>query len=877
MSLWRQVTRGLRGLADRSRADQDAEDEVGHYLEQATADHLARGLSPEAARRAARLELGSVAAATEELRSYGWERAVDAVAADLRHAARRLRMEPGFTVVTILTLALGIGASTAIMSAVGPILFRSLPYPDANRIMAVWDVGSEGLPVETTFNTHRELRARTTAFDALAVFRPWQPTLTGSREPEQLEGQRVSWEFLRVLGVLPALGRDFDATDDRGGAAGVVVLSDGLWRRRFGADPAIIGRSVTLSDESYLVVGVMPRQFENVLAPAAELWTPLRYEPGEGRAWGHHLRMIGRLRPGESRDGAARDLAAIAGNPVPDFPRVAWAALDRGLSVTSLHEDLTRAARPALLALLGAATLLLVIACVNVANLLLARHARRRDEFALRATLGAGAGRLLRQAVTESLFLAGLGGAAGIALAVLGVRVLIALSPPELPRLSVVGLDTSVLVFAIGLTVLVGLVLGVIPARAAARMDAGGSRPATRHVVRSAGPARALLIVAQVALALVLLVCSGLLLRSMQRLLRMEPGFDADRRLAMQIRASGVRYADPDAARRYFGNVLEAVRSVPGVAAATLTSQLPLSGDLALYGVRIDPPVRDDQGEAGGTFRYAVSPGYFEAMGIPLRQGRLLDTGDRTDGVPVAVVSESFARRRLPNVDPLGRQVSIGDSEPFTIVGVVGDVRQVSLALSETDAAYITLDQGGSRDLTLSLIVRTDGNVSALADRVRQAVWSVDKDQPVVRVATMESLLSASGAERRFALVVFQAFALAALTLAAAGLYGMLSGSVAERTREIGVRAALGASPFRILALIVRQGMTPTVVGIGAGLVGAALTTRALTTMLFGTSPLDPATFLAVVALLLVVALVACAVPAWRAARVHPASPLRAE
>ncbi len=878
MSLWRQLTRGLSGLVHRARAAQDADDEVRHYLEQATAEHLARGLSPEAARRAARLELGSVTATTEELRSYGWERAVEAVATDLRHAARRLRMEPGFTAVTVLTLALGIGASTAIMSAVGPILFRPLPYPDPNRIMAVWDVGTDGVLVETTFNTHRELRVRTTAFEALAVFRPWQPTLTGSHEPEQLEAQRVSWEFLRVLGVPPALGRDFEAADDRGGAAGAVMLSDGLWRRRFGADPAIIGRPVTLSDESYVVVGVMPPQFENVLGPAAELWTPLRYEPGEGRAWGHHLRMIGRIRPGESLDGATRDLAAIAGNPVPDFPRVAWAALDRGLSVTSLHADLTRGARPALLALLGAATLLLVIACINVTNLLLGRSARRRGEYVLRATLGAGAGRLLRQAVTESLLLAALGGAAGIALAAFCMRALIALSPPELPRLGVIGLDGSVLAFAIGLTLLVGLVLGVIPARAAVRADTEGRRPVARHVVPGAGRARAVLIVTQVAAALVLLVAAGLLLRSMQRVLQMEPGFDPDRRLAMQIRASGLRYADAGSARRYFADVLETVQSVPGVVDAALTSQLPLSGDLELYGVRLEPPVDEGEGEAGGTFRYAVSPGYIETMGIPLRQGRLLHAGDRADAVPVAVVSESFARRRLPGIDPLGRQVRIGDSGPFAIVGVVGDVRQVSLALSQSDAVYLPLEQGGARsDLVLSLVVRTEGNPSALAGRVRQAVWSVDKDHPVVRVATMEDLLSASGAERRFTLIVFQAFALAALALAAAGLYGVLSGSVTERTREIGVRAALGATPRGILTLVVRQGMALTVIGIAVGLAGAALTTRVLAAMLFGTSPLDPVTFLAVVILLVVVALLACVAPAWRAVRVHPASPLRAE
>jgi putative ABC transport system permease protein len=878
MSLWRQLTRGLRVLTHRKAADQDVADEVQHYLEQATAAHTARGLSPGEAARAARLELGSVVSVREQVREVGWENAVETLLADLRFAARRLRAESVFTVVTVLTVALGIGATTAIFSAVNPILFEPLPYPDAGRIVTISEIGSDGSRNDGTFGMYRGLAERARSFEALAVFKPWQPTMTGPDQPERFDGQRVSADYFRCLGVSPRLGRDFQKADDRLNGPNVVILGDRLWRRRFGGDRTIIGRQITLDDSSYAVAGVMPKGFENVLAPSAELWAPLQYDMSQGRAWGHHLRMVGRLRPGVGVRQAAREVDMV-GHAVLKEQHPETYGRDVKLVAASLHDDVTRGVKPALLAILGAVILVLVIACVNVTNLLIARGVRRRGEFALRAALGAGRNRLIRQLFTECLLLAAMGGAAGMAVARLGVRALVTLSPPGLPRLGAIGVDGAVLLFGLGVTALTGVAFGLIPALQAARSDPHlelqhGSR-------RSAGGhrrARSALVVAEVALALVLLVSSGLLLRSLGRLFAVAVGFDSSHLLTLQVQTSGHRFDGEGATYRFFAQALEEVRRVPGIEAAAFTSQLPLSGDLDEYGVHFEAgPARPAQSYSA--FRYAVSPGYVETMRIPVRRGRPLEETDRVGAPFVALISESLARLRFPGANPIGQRLRIGPAEgpPYTIVGVVADVRQMSLAVSQSDAVYIPASQWLFADPAMSLVVRGRGDAAALAPAVRAAVWSVDKDQPVVRVATMDSLLAASQAERRFALILFEAFSLAALLLAAAGIYGVLTGSVAERTREIGVRSALGATRRDILALVVRQGMRLTGLGVAVGVAGAAAATQAIAAMLFGVSRVDPVTYLAVIALLAGVAVIACGVPAWRAARVDPASTLRAE
>jgi putative ABC transport system permease protein len=805
---------------------------------------------------------------------------------DLGYAFRQLRKNPGFACTAIVILGLGIGASTAIFSAVNPILFEPLPYPHASRILMISYVGEDGSHIPQTFHTYRELAERNRSFDSVGIVRPWQPTLTSADQPERFDGQRVSASYFRTLAVSPMLGRDFQSSDDVLHGPKVVILSNGFWRRHFGSDSTIVGDQVRLDDDSYTVIGVMPLGFDNVLAPSAQVWSPLQYDAGnitsqQTREWGHHLRMVGQLRAGVSIEQARNDLAWIAHTPVPEFPRPAWAALDHGLAANPLQDEVAGGVKPALLAVLGAVILVLLIACVNVTNLLLARGAQRRGEFAMRSALGAARPRLIRQLLTESLLLAIMGGAFGMIVAQFGVHALVALSPTELPRLNAIRVDGAVFAFALGITTLIGLAVGLIPALHAAGGDLhiavqqSSGRTAGGHQLT-----RRVLVVAEVAIALVLLVSAGLLLRSLQRLFAIDPGFDASHLLTLQVQESGHQFDNDSAKDRFFTRALEAVRQVPGVTAAAFTSQLPLSGDFESYGIQF---ARDANDNAEAGLRYAVSPAYFEAMHIPLRRGRLLNEHDAADAPGAILISESFAKRKFPGQDPLGQRVHVGpdigraDRPWGTIVGVVGDVKQASLALSETDAFYTSTTQWSWIDNVQSLVIRTPGDAAALAPAVRKAIWSVDKDQPIVRVATMDNLLAKSEAERHFVLTLFEAFGLVALLLAATGLYGVLSGSVTERTREIGVRAALGATPGNILALVIRQGMILTAVGVALGFTGAVAASQALITLLFGVSRLDPVTYAGVIALLSGVSLVACGVPARRAAQVDPAITLRAE
>lgn len=802
---------------------------------------------------------------------------MQAIWQDLRYAIRMLLKKPGLTSIAVITLALGIGASTAIFSAVNPILFEPLPYPYASRIMMIWEMQRGGERSNgNAFGTYRGLVEQSRSFDAIAAMKSWQQTMTGATEPERLDVQRVSASYFQVLGVLPTLGRDFQTSDDQLNGPKVVILSDALWRRRFDSDSTILGRQVTLDDDSYTVIGVMPSAFENVLAPSAELWSPLQYDMSQGRAWGHHLRMVGRLRPGVSRDQARGELDVISHALVQEHPKDYGR---EGFIVNSLQDDVTGAVKPALLAVLGAVMLVLTIACVNVTNLLLARGVQRRGEFAMRAALGAARTRLIRQLLTESLLLATIGGALGMVVAEIGVRALVALSPPGLPRVGAIGLDGTVFAFGLGITTLIGLVVGLIPALDASRADLHtGMKQSSRRTAGGHQLTRRALVVAEVALALVLLVSAGLLLRSLQRLFAVAPGFDASHQLTMQVQTAGHRFQEDSTTHRFFAQALEAAGQVPGVTAAAFTSQLPLSSDSDIYGVQFESSPNDPE-QDHGAFRYAVTPGYFETIGIPLRRGRLLDAHD-VAGAPVAVlINESFAKRKFPGQDPIGQRVHIGrtDLPWYTIVGVVSDVKQTSLAVSQSDAVYITPTQWYSADKSMSLVVRARGDAAALAPAIRKAIWSVDKDQPIVRVATMEDLLAASAAERRFALILFEAFGIVALVLAATGIYGVLSGSVTERTREIGVRLALGASRGDILALVVRQGMTLTGLGVVIGLSGAVAASQAIVTLLFGVSRLDPITYLGVIALLVGVSVIACWVPARRATKVDPLVALRYE
>lgn len=811
---------------------------------------------------------------------------MDSLRSDLRYAWRRLIASRGFAAVAIASIALGVGASTAVFSAARAVLFEALPYPQAQRVVSVSDRNTQGAPLPLAYGTYSEVARRSRSFERLAVADRWQPALvTAGADPARLDGDRVTADYFRVLGVAPAVGRDFEAADDRPNGPNVAIVSSSLATRRFGSAGAILNRPITLDSVEYTVVGVMPAGFENALAPSAEVWVPLQYRDQaefQSPEWGHRLRGVGRLAAGVTLEQASNEVAAIARSPVAEFPRPSWATMQNGLVVESLQAALSSAVRPALLAILGAVVLLLVIACVNVSNLFFARAFARRSELAVRAALGAGRARLVRQLVTESVSISLVGGVVGLGVAALFARALFAFAPPELARAGAFELDAFVFVTAFAVSTFVGVAAGIAPALRP-RDDMYLAVRAAAHAADGSRALRRALVVAQVGLAFVLLVSAGLLVRSVERLLDVAPGFDASHVVTMQVVATGRRYGSSDELRQLYEQELEAVRALPGVTDAAFTTQLPLSGDLDTYGVAFESEQRAETQSAGPALRYVVTPSWFETMKIPLREGRLLGASDRPDGPQAVVINESYARRRFGDASPIGKRLRMGpylvnaDGPWATVVGIVGDVKQASLALDSPDAVYFAMGQWAWVDNMQSIAVRTRGDPSALVQSVQRAIWSVDPTPPVVRVATMQDLVARSEAQRSFALVVFAAFALSAVVLAVVGLYGVLARSVEERRRELGVRGALGATPARVAAFVVRQGMTLAVVGILVGAAGAAAVTSALESMLFGVTPLDPLTFGGTIALLAAMSLLACAVPAVRAARVDPAITLRAE
>ena len=877
MSVWRQLKHGLRVLTDRRASDQAITSEAEDFIERTTGEFIDRGLSPEEARRAARLECGSAFSIRDEVRGHGWENAVEALIADLRYASRRLWAAPGFTALTVFTLALGIGATTAIFSAVKPILIEPLPYPKASRIVTIWGTRQDGGRNEVAFGTVNEISQKTRSFVSHAAIREWQPTMTSEGEPERFQGQRVSAGYFQTLGVSPAIGQDFRKEDDLGNSPHVALLSDALWHRRFGGAAAVIGSSVTLDGQPYTVIGVLPARFENVTSPDAEIWAPLQYDMSQGgRVWGHHLRLVARLRDGVRIDQASGELNALWPVFLKEHPKDLF---NDGLAVLSLQDALTSGVRPALNVIMVSVLLVLLIACVNVTHLLLARSSRRRGEFAVRTALGAGRARMIRQLLTESLVLAALGGVLGILFAEAGVRTLVALSPPALPRAGSIAIDGSVLAFSVVVTMLVGFAFGLFPAFQAGRQLQAGLTQHSRSVAGDHRRIRSALVVAEVSFAFVLLVSAGLLLRSMERLIEISPGLHTANLLTMQVQTSGQRFRDATVNNAFFDHVLEAARQVPGVISAAFTSQLPVSGDSDAYGVSLESNPDQKDVEIRPAFRYAVSPSYFQTTGIPLLRGRMLDEKDRAGGPLVAVVSDSLARHRFRGAEAIGKRVRIGpiNGPQYTIVGIVGDIKQLSLLDAEPDAIYTTPTQWRFPDNVMTLVVSAQGDAARLSPALRKTIWSVNKDQPIVRVATMDQLLARSMAERRFVMILVTAFATVALLLAAAGVYGVLSGGVAERIREIGVRSALGATSGSILGLVLWKGVTLTLLGTVIGIIAAAAGTRALTTLLFGVSHLDLVTYAGMCLLLLAVSAAACWVPAWRASRVDPVITLRSE
>jgi putative ABC transport system permease protein len=878
MSLRRQIVSGLRALVRSAATDRDVADEVDHYLAEATAAYREQGLSVHDARRAAQLDLGSRTAVRQQIRAGGWEMGIESLLIDLRRAVRRLRRSPAFVAVTAATLALGIGASTAMFSIVRPVLLQSLPYPDADRLVAIADAGdTAGAPIDVTFGTFLEVVARSRSLQWAAVTRSWQPTLTGNGDAERLDGQYVSGDYFRVLGVRPAIGRDFTPADDAPGAPPVAIVTDGLWRRRLGADANVIGRTMRLDGAAVTIVGVMPRTFENVWRPQAQIWRPLGYDPAlpvQGREWGHHLQLLARVRSDSTLVTMSRELASIARTPAAPFTRPAWASLRGGFVSTPLQDLVTEGVRPALRSVTIGTLLLLLIAAVNIVNLMLARGAERRTELATCAALGASRVRLLTPLLGEGLVLALIGGTLGVALAYVMVDALVTFEGFALPRLDAIRVDPTALAFAAALSTSIGIVAGCIPGLAlSSRSEAQGAGP---RVLAGHLRLRRGFAAAEVALAMVLLIGAGLLVRSVRQLMAVPPGFRPEQVLTLQVQAAGPEFRSPDKVRAFFESVREAARRVPGVASAALTSQLPLTGDADIYGAGTKDDSVLPPGADPSAYRYAISADYLETMGISLERGRTVNEQDRAGGQPVALISASVARRRFPGRDPIGQPLRLGPADNwFTVVGVVGNVKQSSLAASSPDAVYVPATQWRFADRTMWVVVRTTVDPATVERAVRQAIRGASATSPIAQVATMEQRVAASMARQRLVMGAFDAFAMVALLLATIGIYGVLSGGVIERTREIAVRAAMGASRASIMGQIGRQAIGMAAIGIVVGGAVAVAMSRGLVALLFEISPVDGVTYAGVAVLLLIAGVVSAIVPAWRAARIAPAVALQ--
>jgi predicted permease len=869
-------------MTKREAQEQDLDRELDAWVAQLTEEKIRAGLSPEAARRAALIETGGREQVKERVRDVRRGALLEAIVRDVRFALRMLRRSPGFAVVAVLTLALGIGATTAIFSTVHGVLLRPLPYPDAERLSVLW-LNNEREQIErdvTSFPTYLAWR-EAPAYEAMAGFTGTTGSFTGDGDAEQYAGAWVTGEFFRVLGVRPHAGLALGDEHARAGGDQVVVLSHGLWTRRYGADPGVIGRSVVINGTTREVVGVMPRGF--AYPDAAEFWLPIAPD-AEGwqqmtQSQSLWLSVIGRLRPDASLTQASAQLNAIMGPVGEEVPFLAGS----GVLVEPLRDTIVGNVRPALLLLLGAVAFVLLIACVNVANLLLARGAGRRRELAVRSALGASGGRLARQALAESLVLSAIGGAAGLILGIGGTALLVAASPADLPRLEGVRVDGTVVAFALLLTVLTGLIFGLAPAfqarsaGLAATLREGDRGAAGERLTRT----RRLLVTAEVALALVLLVGAGLLVRSFTALQNVAPGFHTERVLSFRVSTPTARYPETDHVRQFHAELIERLNALPGVeSAATVTtlllSRLPNMSPVTLEGM---PPPSDDELVTAVTNDFA-HPAFFEAMGMPLVGGRGFEAADVSGGPQVAIVNEAFVRRFMPGEDPIGRRFTRSDPQNpdavwQTIVGVVADARRSGLAEPVRPGAFRPTTQVQPR--SMEVLVRTAGPPLALAGPVRGVLRELDPDMALAQLGTVDAALAEAIAARRFVTLLLGGFALLALTLAAIGIYGVLAYLVGRRTRELGIRMALGANRGTVLGLVFRQSMLHVLPGVALGAFGALALTRLLQSQLYGVAPTDPVTFLAVTALLVAIALFATWIPARRAVRVDPVQALRQE
>lgn len=799
----------------------------------------------------------------------------DGLGADLRFAIRLHLRRPASTLLVLVTLGLAIGASTALYSVLKPTLLDPLPYPAGERLGLVWerdDGGSRNLG----FTTVADVRDQMKSFDRVAALGYWAPTWLGISDPLRLSGQQVSHTFFGMLGVSVALGRDFVEADDRQGADRVAIVSHRLWRERMGADAAVVGRAISLDGYPYTIIGVLPDTFESLLAPGVDIWRALRYEVGLDYACRdcRHLRGLARVAPGVSLQTAAAELEQVASRLRAAYPQV---YSDRGMTLEPLKQYVTKGSTAALTLLFAAVVMILAIACVNVANLLLAQAVRRRQEFAVRMAVGSGRERLLRQVMLESVLL----GAGGSLVAVLLTWALfgpIRAAASLLPRAGAVTLDWQVLVFGGVVGLVAGAAFGLLPALAS--LESGhadlrlGTRVTPRHNVRRA------LVVAEVALASALVVGAVVLGKGMSRLMAVDPGFRVEGLMTANIQVAGPDFAEDSTTWQYWARVREAVLALPGVAGASLVSQLPLGGGFDTWGVRAESRAEADPNDAVSADRYAVMPGYFETMGIPLVAGRMLGPADRAGSEPVVVVSETLVRAYFRGESPLGQRIRIGGGDRQvwrTVVGVVGDVRHHGLDQPGTPQVYLPTDQFTFADGTMDVVVRTAGNPAALVTPVREAIRSLHPDPTINAARPVTAVVADVLARRRLVVILFGGFTVLSLTLAAVGIYGVMANGVAERSRELGVRAALGATSSALRRSILRESLALGVLGLVPGLGVAAAIGKALDTLPFGVELDDPAVFLATAAALLATVFLAAWVPARRAARHDPAVALQAE
>ncbi|HEV2860568.1 MAG TPA: ABC transporter permease [Pyrinomonadaceae bacterium] len=867
--LWRRCLHYLR----RERFDRELEEEMRLHLEMKAEEYEAAGMTADEARRAARRGFGNQTRLRELSREAWGFVMMETLLQDVRFGVRVLARHKGFTAVAVLTLALGIGANTAIFSVVNAVLLRPLPYKDPERLVMLWEndtqEGNDRNPVAPA--NFVDWQKQTGTCDALAFYnQPAGVNVTGGgSEPERVVGAGVSPNIFSVLGVQPARGRTFS---DSEAAAHEVIISHGFWQRRFGGDPEVVGRQMTLDAEILDVVGVMPPEFQ--LPEETELWWANMDGSLATMRVRHFLRVVGRLKPGVPVEQARADFDTIARRLAEQYPET---NTGYGVNVITLRDQFVGGVRPALLLLLGAVGFVLLIACANVANLMLARSAARQKEMAVRAALGAGRLRLVRQLLTESLLLAAAGGAAGLLFAYWGSDLLTALGASGLPRGARVGVDGRVLAFTFMMTLLTGLAFGFVPAWAGAKAGVHGILKEDGRGATGRRAGRRLLVVTEIACALMLLIGAGLLIKSFVRLQAVEPGFDPSGVVTMQFSLPDARYSEPPQVAAFYARLVEHARTVPGVRAAGAVSRLPLAGDRSTMGLTVEgrPAVSGQYEEVH--FR-AVTPDYFRALGVPLRAGRELGERDGAEAPPVVLVNETTARKYWPGADPVGRRVKLGPGAQgpwVTVVGVVGDVRNFGLESEAKPEVYVPHRQ--SPQSRMRLVLRTDGDPLSLVPAVRSAVRSLDAELPFSQVATMEELLARSVAQRRLSTLLLGVFAGTALLLAAIGIYGVMAYSVTQRTREIGIRMALGARRGDVVRMVLRQGMALALAGVACGLGGGLVAARLMRGLLYGVSAVDPLTFVGMAGVLTCVALLACYVPARRATKIDPLVALRAE